>query len=1440
MDRNRDVRRAAMVTTSGLSRRRHRTSSLRDSPEDDGMVELQETSRLRDRTNKKDRDRDREKARDRDLSGRSRRRRGDKFSHGIDREDGDDSSVESANDENEEDPDDGPVGCIAPNPVSMSSSASLTDHRKSYPPPAKVSRACPSWKPADEMIGVSVPRKARTASTKRSHEWSSGGVGDQIQRQASASPVGPSLVSVPPKPNGLKQRSAKSASKSSASIQDDIEIEVAEVLYGLMRQSQSPSKVEIMSNDSAKLDSPETNRLVNDSKSRVSSPIFYSPSILPQPSSILQQNSSSSAPPLSAIAPKRKRPRPVIFQEENLPVFVARSDPLSSMSKAEADGFRGQDGTPPSFGKNSISGVENSSVLYDLMKSHRTPSALTSQSESPKPEHGSIHTDAKPLMGESGSRDGVTVEVEAAPPISLKESTDNWVDSPISSKASSAIVEKENHWEDKFEIDLMSDLQAPPPQLKKPPESAGETEYESAEDAKKALVADDESGTKPKPIEEDEAGKGYGGLNAEEGEQKKANLTQECLISTIVAEKADPRRLNLNNERKIDVQLDLKNGDTPVSGDRKLNQPLLKDQAPKTSRDDGRPGRIAESSSLRLQMSAAAIGWPGGPPPMGYVAPLQGVASMDGSTMSSPAIQSRRKRCMTHCYIALNIQSHQQFARMNTFWPAPAWSTPIFGAKTSNLNMSPSADLHGNVAGRSINPVHDKGEALAFFPGQPGSKDKGSQGSNIADGAQKKQFLLQQSLPPGAPSNILHGPAFVFSLGQQQAAAASASAYPASLKSGAPVSNVASTSMSYSSPTMSSSTVSAPMAATMSFSFPNMSTNEAQYLAIMGNSPYPFPIPAPPYRGSHAHAVPFIESSFYSSQRLHAPQLHQQQPPPSKSHQNTSISTTSSSSQKHLPNQQQMAPGSGANRGSINPSLQTFPVPKNRASQSIQHQMGSHDSPSTADNSSMYRPNMSFYSHNLSLPIHTGVVGNVNGNHGEKPLLPLSSGIESLTPPGFSVSFASVHGAATPGPDISTVVQNHAILPMLPTTTQQRKTYWPTDDNGKAGDGDSSRLDDEKTAMAVKVSPSVSTTTGNQIVNSSGQSLNPVTATTRASHPSVPNALGNSNAAANLQHQQSNAAANLQHQQMIHHLQKQRQFAAASSKFPATTNGSSYADHLPSSSTTTMSTALRGFPPLVQSNSSQAKFPPWKNSSMAASSQTSYPSVATSVSASMKSLPQQGHTHVSFGANPISSTPSNGQQAPSSHQAAPTSLISKSASGKNSPPAPIQKQSSVHGWHAPSILGSPHITTTVTTTSAGVKQSQQKLPPQLQHQQISKQSIQEAQSSFFSAHNQTHAPHNLSTTPASAASSGYYLQRHRPDQQPTQKSTGSASTSANVVCSSTSDPAKKAAAAAAAAAVAHISRQSPTYAHQLAPPGFPCVASEDKQPGGSGVALPKK
>ncbi|KAG0455084.1 hypothetical protein HPP92_024376 [Vanilla planifolia] len=151
MDRIREARRGTMVSVNGgLSRRRQRSSSLRDSPEEDGAMEMQEAGRLRDRTGRKDRDRDR--------SSRNKRRRGDRTMHGSHREEGEDSSDESVEEDDDDDEDDASVAIRLPpppaaNPTPAASVVQSQHLRKGYP--AKPGRPQGTgWKVTEEMIGT--------------------------------------------------------------------------------------------------------------------------------------------------------------------------------------------------------------------------------------------------------------------------------------------------------------------------------------------------------------------------------------------------------------------------------------------------------------------------------------------------------------------------------------------------------------------------------------------------------------------------------------------------------------------------------------------------------------------------------------------------------------------------------------------------------------------------------------------------------------------------------------------------------------------------------------------------------------------------------------------------------------------------------------------------------------------------------------------------------------------------------------------------------------------------------------------------------------------------------------------------------------------------------------------------------------------------------------
>ncbi|PON80113.1 Protein TIME FOR COFFEE [Parasponia andersonii] len=1505
-----------MAATNGLSRRRHRTSSLRDSPEEDGPVESQDTARLRDRgSGKKDRDRDRDRERDRerdrdrdrDRLSRSKRRRGDRLMHGNREDGGDDSSEESVNDEEEDEDDDGGggVGVVGslrmlppPNPsASLSSSSSLLNHQRKSFPPAKNFRATLAWKAADEMIGASVPRKARSASTKRPHDRSSatGIAGEQIPRQASTSPVRPSLSAVPTasqapvspsssnvsvrkklKPNGPKLRQPKTSSKSS-SAQDEIEIEIAEVLYGMLRQPQGPTKQELMATDSTKFESRETNKSTgeankssSDAKSRVSSPISSSQYGVPQSSSRSSQSAAvEGAVPSWALcvgdsAPKRKKPRLVKYDakyEDAKPSFLtAQNNPISSTSKVPTDQTAKTETSSPILEKAAGSVAENGGVASDTAQSHAVPpsaeAAAQQQPELIKPENSHV-SESKPVLEKSENRDlGVNKEEPQSP---KKESPglrlEDKRETTTVTKLNSTTSEIESQREEKFEIDLM----APPPS-RSSPERDVEIDY-VAVDAK-PMAIDTETEIKP-VIKEDAKALKIGReetANVEPEKVKALSSTATIVPSTVEEAESKKQHIVGGKERNIDLQLDLEKIDKDsaaaataaaigVAGN-KLHQhvprhpPLHQQQQQLTSSE-----KNALSSALPLQMSMA--GWPGGLPPMGYMAPLQGVVSVDGSSVSSAAIQPppylftqpRPKRCATHCYIARSICYHQQIARMNPFWPAAAaaaGSGSLYGAKPCNLNVLPSPALHGNIPGRGSNPIQEKGQGLAMFPGHA-VKDKSSQAASVVDASQRKQILLQQTLPPG--------PAIIFPLSQQQAVAAASVRPPGSVKS-PPAPGNATISSASNSVSATASATAAAAAPGMTFNYPTMSGNETQYLAI---NAYSFPIPAhvgapPAYRGTHPQAMPFYGGPFYPS--FHPSQLQQQQPPShsqqnQQGHQNPSISSGSSSSQKHLQSQQQRSPhASGAVNGGG--SLQGLPPLKNQSSQPLQlqqqqqrqlqqqsqhvsHQarqlesdVGGEDSPSTAD-SRVSRPSMGIYGQSFAMPMHApnfalmapasvGTVSGANvsgGSNGEKKQQSSKSGVEQSQ--AFALSFASINGATTaPGLDISSIVQQQAMFPdvrqgyqcmaaaavaqaQAQAAAQHKKNYRGPEE-GKNG-VDSSNVEDERKNMAGKGSSTLgqsiafsrpdlsdvsgSTMPGSSVVDSSARSINLSSAQSRPSGSVMPTA---SNAQQQLQRNQH------QQQQLIQ-LQKQQQLVAATarSKTPATSNGNVYSDHIPSSMATKFPNALSTFPQnLVHGSSSPAQSPQWKNPARSTASQVPSPSMTSSTSPSLKNLSQQQgrsqqtHTQISFAANPKPSGQSQGLQNSSSNQ---------------SPSPPIMVGSPTTSSVSKSAGGSPRTTTSTSTANkvgqaSSLSSQQAKNSPSVPSMKSSPVTGKNVPSILGNPHitsslttgNKTQATHSNSNTPSTAAAAGaYYSQRRRPEQQQQQPQSASGTSSSGML-----------------------------------------------------------
>ncbi|KAK1259341.1 Protein TIME FOR COFFEE [Acorus gramineus] len=521
MDRNREARRLAAASTAmnngggSLSRRRQR-SSLRDSPEEDGPGEIQETGRLRDRTVKKDRERDRER------SSRSKRRRGDRSLNGSGRDEGDETTEESLDDDEEDEDDDAITGSSAsaavgggggtslppvrplpppPQPSANSALPSMSPqnhhhhhhhHRKSFPqapsqpPPAKPVRAVP-WRGADDMIGLSVPRKARSAAPKRSHEWlvsgggsgsgvagagGGGGVAEQIHRQSSTSPArmsGASFSSALPaapisptssnasvrkkKPTGLKPHRPPKVSKTvaAAAPTSEIEIEVAEVLYGLTRQfKQEPNKPN-------QRDASDGSTGVDPSRSRVSSPI-----------SISTVPSSTAPPHHPTIAPKRKRPRQIVNYEEESSASPQLVSSVSSAVKTEAEQMGKREAPSPRDEKNNnvAPAVENGGGSHDL--SGPLPVAVEpppfSSAEAVKSEVAQAMEDVEGKDRAAEDKEEIKTALSM-----LKEPTVADLDVNVDeASVKKTVSTTEKPREEKFRIDLM----APPP-LKPSPEMDG-------------------------------------------------------------------------------------------------------------------------------------------------------------------------------------------------------------------------------------------------------------------------------------------------------------------------------------------------------------------------------------------------------------------------------------------------------------------------------------------------------------------------------------------------------------------------------------------------------------------------------------------------------------------------------------------------------------------------------------------------------------------------------------------------------------------------------------------------------------------------------------------------------------------------------------------------------------------------------------------------------
>eukprot|EP00252_Welwitschia_mirabilis_P012740 TRINITY_DN2818_c0_g1_i1.p1 TRINITY_DN2818_c0_g1~~TRINITY_DN2818_c0_g1_i1.p1 ORF type:complete len:1917 (-),score=337.73 TRINITY_DN2818_c0_g1_i1:419-6169(-) len=425
MERNRENRRGSLAISGSASRRKPRSSNssgvFKDCTEDEeGLNESHDSGRLRERSGSSGK-------RSSLSSSRNKRKRPgqfDRFQRERDRDHdvgGVDSSDESVGDEEDSDEPPPPL----PPPL----------------PQRKVAKLRSTWKGGDDLIlagpRIMVPRRARSASLKRSHDSASvsapagsdGHQQHQHRQRKSPSPVRPlvppaspssSNASVKQQPSkkvkliGGKRRPSKVAKVSSSISQR--ELEVAEALYGLTRQFHSHHQHNLSEgygNNNASTSKSDANVKEELSSAPpgiskvLSSSSVVSSSLSPPPSSssILhqqqqQQHSTLTSTPAMGTAPKRKRPRPTKPEESTMsmrpplghpgaisgnPVVTGASrneaEQRTLLTKAEAfSSLKSESNNASSFGKGTVPvssamSATNSNQVQSPLRSNQTDAA---------------------------------------------------------------------------------------------------------------------------------------------------------------------------------------------------------------------------------------------------------------------------------------------------------------------------------------------------------------------------------------------------------------------------------------------------------------------------------------------------------------------------------------------------------------------------------------------------------------------------------------------------------------------------------------------------------------------------------------------------------------------------------------------------------------------------------------------------------------------------------------------------------------------------------------------------------------------------------------------------------------------------------------------------------------------------------------------------------
>jgi hypothetical protein len=298
--------------------------------------------------------------------------------------------------------------------------------------------------------------------------------------------------------------------------------------------------------------------------------------------------------------------------------------------------------------------------------------------------------------------------------------------------------------------------------------------------------------------------------------------------------------------------------------------------------------------------------------------------------------------------------------------------------------------------------------------------------------------------------SLQQGPAFIFPFNQQQAAAMAAAS--ASNRAGDAKSSGGSNAMQPSA--NAHATAANPGAAAMNLSFANLQPADAQFLAILQNGAYPFPVAAhaggpPSYRGMAppGPAVPYFNGHVYPSHMLHPSQ---QQGALQQSLQKNPMPSLSNSSQKHQLQSQGLLgypPNANSSVAATANNSQNYSSSNQRSVilPGLTHRQDSdkQDGPPNDDKPS--HPQKGGYDHNFAVPVHlpnfafaqaagsqSEKKSNDHHNQQQQPQASRGQGvrIDLASSQPFVMPFGSIGppGSASTGLDFSSLAQSHAMF----------------------------------------------------------------------------------------------------------------------------------------------------------------------------------------------------------------------------------------------------------------------------------------------------------------------------------------------------------------------------------------------------------------------------